>query len=869
MGILKGKVILNSPIYRGNAMKTLFSRVNKSERTPVELPGSIKSPANRMGDAFICGEDNRGNKEFNKLLPQLYTRLFGRDGLNEFFRNIQIECSFEDPRNAKERFYDLRMGIRLNRDTMTMEENANYKFETVFKGTKFEFTLNYPDNISPQDQKKLAYLLGEIEAGRFWFGGGKSKGLGNLKLLLDENSTKILRKWKENNTPLKFNPKSNVISFTVKFEAENPLLVGWSLGHKDKEKKVIDEWMDEAIKEIEGHKKNCDKVAKNGNFNNVDSGFRQEHNKLLNLRGNVLKENFTKASQNDQNLIEFLRWFRGQVTEEIGKEYNRDFRLNEETVKIERSESYDRIFMRMLKWKSNENPQNGLRWEIYIPGSTIKGAFRVRAERILNTLSQNQLRYDSRGNLTGDFSRMINRLFGEQGRKSIINFGDAYLSTPEDVNHKFSSMDSIKINPETGKPVEGAKMDCLFAYGKNPFSFSSTFYLIDLNFEDEKDKAVLGLLSHLFKDFYDGLIPFGGEKTSGMGWIKGKIDKVEILTMDDNLLKKFGISDGSGKENCWKKGVIIYEKLRESKVYTEAHESFKNCFSQNTNPQIRNFNLKGINLVSHWGLWNRCGRLSCNLEVLTPLHIKESGQPSFDNPVKWDFYSISPPSKDNRPAEGKRIYAVPSKTIKGVLRNLYSIITGTDGSSLFGFVEQSGAYMGRVNVSFAEFKSGEFKWYSIPHHYKVEKQTINSKGKNYRVFPHTELMESVIEGINNKPTYTICRCAEKGAKFSFTLDFWNLTDEEFNKLVWCLNGRDYKMGKGKALGLGSTKITINPAESIIWNWQGRYLGGNLNDSGIRSITSGDIQTASQQTVNQIDRNVYNGILNFFTFPNNP
>jgi CRISPR/Cas system CSM-associated protein Csm3 (group 7 of RAMP superfamily) len=228
MPLLKGHLIAESPIYRGNGLKTLFSRKNKRDCTPIELPGRPdgRDPGKALMDAFLGFTNKTRDRTtyIDKLFDGLYKRLFDDRNNEAFFKNIKIDCSFNDPRKKEDCFYDLRMGIRLNRDRMSMEENANYKIETVFKGTNFNFSLDYPNTFDNTQKGKLYLLLKELIDGRFWFGAGKTKGLGKIRLCLDENSSREFEKLNTVEPPIK--NTANAMEIRVSFRLSNPLLVG-------------------------------------------------------------------------------------------------------------------------------------------------------------------------------------------------------------------------------------------------------------------------------------------------------------------------------------------------------------------------------------------------------------------------------------------------------------------------------------------------------------------------------------------------------------------------------------------------------------------------------------------------------------------
>ena len=856
MPLIKGHLIAESPIYRGNGLKTLFSRKNKEARTPIELPGRPESrdTGKKLMDAFLgfTNQTKDRTEYVGKLFDDLYKRLFDDRNNEAFFKNIKIDCSFNDPRKKEDCFYDLRMGIRLNRDRMSMEENANYKIETVFKGTNFNFSLDYPNTFDNTQKGKLYLLLKELIDGRFWFGAGKTKGLGKIRLCLDENSSREFEKLNTVEPPIK--NTANAMEIRVSFRLSNPLLVGWQFhdeGKDDSQKenkgyhRKIAGWVDQEIQNRQAHLKIKREIASGHirNFDQIrDEGFKREHQR--NGRPFPLdKNNFGKAVANDENLNHFLGWYRSKVLTEIEKPDNCDFRSSKNNPQVARSQTpYDRIFMRMLGWKySNGTRTNDTGWEAYIPGGTIKGAFRIRAEKIMRTLLNQPL---NNGEPT-DIG-IIGDVFGKQRSAGKIIFSDAYLTREKN----YCSVDSIQINPKTGQPIDKAKMDFLYAYGKD-FEFTTSFYLQDI-----KDDQSSGLFFHLLQDMQNGQIPLGGQKTSGMGWVKGEITSIDIKTGQNGtilrLIPDFGKETKAGS---WivKQGTM--EQLKKTALYKKAMDSFRTSLPNAGNPAPANSMFKcseNRKEISHAVFSGYSGSLSCHLTVLTPLHIKESGQPTIDMaPASqgWDFFHMGPPDNQNKPEA--REYAIPSKTLKGMIRNNYLLLSDkAKAESLFGFLDGNKGYMGRLNFSFAPLCEGAMSWYGMPHHYSDLLEKVypkNGGGKrdydrynDVRIFRHFDFFNSSIVKkypanqipSEHDPKITPCRCAEKGSVFSFDVGFWNLRLEELKGLISSILLEEtlaHKTGKGKFLGFGSCKINVDFNQSTVYvinqntnHWREKY-----------------------------------------------
>ncbi len=98
-------------------------------------------------------------------------------------------------------------------------------------------------------------------------------------------------------------------------------------------------------------------------------------------------DNLKKSIVNDKNQIEFLKSYRDQTRQQLTLPHHIDFRSGgpfNRDISKEYGKPYDTIFMRMISWAPSSQKQHA--WEVYIPGSTIKGAFHKRASQLLKTL---------------------------------------------------------------------------------------------------------------------------------------------------------------------------------------------------------------------------------------------------------------------------------------------------------------------------------------------------------------------------------------------------------------------------------------------------------------------------------------------------
>jgi hypothetical protein len=261
--------------------------------------------------------------------------------------------------------------------------------------------------------------------------------------------------------------------------------------------------------------------------------------------------------------------------------------------------------------------------------------------------------------------------------------------------------------------------------------------------------------------------------------------------------------------------------------------------------------------VSHRAFGGYCGTLSVVAEVLTPISVAESGEPSFvttlnDEPVNGrDFFSMAPSETGLR--GDQKIFALPAKSIKGMIRHIYTIASDSSKpsldisrlnpvDSLFGWVGAgpNQALMGRLSFGFGIFDPPQLAWFKVPYPYgswhfvdgdwkKVQKGRVPILRitDEWRFFPHAPLAP-IVEKLNDFRPDTVqasySRAILPGAKCRFTIRFWNLEQPELQRLIWSVAlepGLAHKMGKGRYLGFGSLRLQILP-DSFLIDWANRY-----------------------------------------------
>ncbi len=449
-------------------------------------------------------------------------------------------------------------------------------------------------------------------------------------------------------------------------------------------------------------------------------------------------------------------------------------------------------------------------------------------------------------------TQLLNRLFGTQGQRGTIFFSDAYLLDPHATDRAWCSMDGVRMDPKTGRPVETAKHDYLFAYGEQlAFKFQ-----MDIQDIGESDRTALALFAHLLQDLQNGDIPLGGEKTSGFGWVKAQVTESVWLTADpDGITRKLFADQSLARDGLWYRLTLKGQAATDHLARLRALEPL----TTTTAPIAKTPPKAMAGFISHRAFGGYCGTLAVEAQVLTPLHIQESGEPSFkaqlaDGPVNgWDLFAMAGSEAALRPASTLRVYALPSRSLKGMVRHLYSIASDSAQPSadlshlnpidrLFGWVGQgqNQAIMGRLAFSFAEFAAPELAWFKIPYPYTgwsfANRQWTHQAGlavpmhqiaKTWRLFPHAPLAPLVQRLDDFQPDTaqaSYLRAVLPGARARFTIRFWNLEEQELQRLIWCIVLEPklaHKLGKHRHVGFGSLRLQILP-DSFLIDWDARY-----------------------------------------------
>jgi len=182
-----------------------------------------------------------------------------------------------------------------------------------------------------------------------------------------------------------------------------------------------------------------------------------------------------------------------------------------------------------------------------LPGTSLKGAIRARAERIVKTL--------------GKPESVISDLFGEvDEKKKLAKKGritveetliDGY---PEEVQTR------IKIDRFTGGVIESALLETKPLFSKKDGKVIN----LKITIRDYKDHEA-GLILLVLKDLWTGDLPIGGEKAVGRGVLEGR---KAVIEWDGGSSKFVNISDlKEGERNSLQNfvGALVNLKLEGGK----------------------------------------------------------------------------------------------------------------------------------------------------------------------------------------------------------------------------------------------------------------------------------------------------------------
>ncbi|MBE9010458.1 CRISPR-associated RAMP protein [Pseudanabaenaceae cyanobacterium LEGE 13415] len=178
-----GKPFIPGASFKGALRSRLESFLRGINPTLAEDPNQLVS-SDRMTLIRDLKEQHNGNDEAltNALWTQtdLASRLFGSPWIASKFQVRDLTVNTETWFGQ----YQERDGVSIDRDTETAADGRLYDFQVVPAGTEFGFQA-VVENAEEEELGLLMIGLHQFETEQIPLGGGRSRGLGVVKLLID------------------------------------------------------------------------------------------------------------------------------------------------------------------------------------------------------------------------------------------------------------------------------------------------------------------------------------------------------------------------------------------------------------------------------------------------------------------------------------------------------------------------------------------------------------------------------------------------------------------------------------------------------------------------------------------------------------
>lgn len=503
--ILKGSLILDGPLHVGTGewSDECDLPILRDHRGLPLIEGSSLVGVLRAGVEGLA--QSLGYDE-----GDIQTLFGSRDAEKAAASALRVACSHLIGPEWLIKGRDLRDSVGIDRKRGAAHRGALFTWETLPPGSEF-FLYAYadiPDNeVGQRYLKLLSLMLDALASGRITIGGKSSVGMGIVKLgddttihTVDFSNTDILKEFISRTTPF-WAPASNRGSTLQEFcNSQVPSIVTTSKNGPFPTRCVIHYTV--TVKD----------------FLLVRSGYpypMRIEDWGIPRRSGGAEERFLDA----QPVLISIHGEGAPYWEENSS-------LGEE----QRG--------KMAAWLSRR---------VYIPGTSVRGVIRSRAERVLRTLPAAKFPgqheriaacdlFDKTGlyracsdrvqtlekmNQPPTVEQLVDqvclgcRLFGYQYARGRCQFSNLY---PEDSGAiRFKFLDHVAIDRFTGGAAEERKFDALVI---SAGTFRGTITL------HRPESWQLALLGHVFKDLYDEDLPLGHATHRGYGRVQGVIQKI-------------------------------------------------------------------------------------------------------------------------------------------------------------------------------------------------------------------------------------------------------------------------------------------------------------------------------------------------------
>ena len=211
----------------------------------------------------------------------------------------------------------------------------------------------------------------------------------------------------------------------------------------------------------------------------------------------------------------------------------------EENSKNEKSESVisfvtsDSPRGNLVKYDKNEKGKDERKGEIFIPGSSLKGLFREKFNKIYDVIKASEANFKEENKNHVEVDKLFGWIEGEKAQKGRIFIEDAYLekeelrknfylkSIDEALSEVIMKRDITPIDQFTGKAVVPLNYECTME------KFKTELIINNISLEEIKN------IFFILRDSHLGEIRLGNSKTRGFGQVRLNIQSMIIENYRD------------------------------------------------------------------------------------------------------------------------------------------------------------------------------------------------------------------------------------------------------------------------------------------------------------------------------------------------
>ena len=187
----------------------------------------------------------------------------------------------------------------------------------------------------------------------------------------------------------------------------------------------------------------------------------------------------------------------------------------------------------LVKYDKNEKSKDERKGEIFIPGSSLKGLFREKFNKIYDIKKENESDFKEKNKNHREVDNLFGWTEGEEAQKGRIFIEDAYLEKEElrknfylkNIDEALSEVimkrDITPIDQFTGKVAVPLNYECTIE------KFETELIINNISLEEMKN------IYFILRDSHLGEIRLGNSKTRGFGQVKFNIKSMVIQNYRD------------------------------------------------------------------------------------------------------------------------------------------------------------------------------------------------------------------------------------------------------------------------------------------------------------------------------------------------